>query len=200
MNRIITVVTLLLATVITAAYIPRTYDTTADLLLPKLSDYNIFTGDPVALTPGNGFQLYELATGLFTDYAEKQQLIKVPSGQTITAVNDGLPQFPDSTILVKTFYYFNDKRNVSKGKRLIETRLLIKNNGQWMAGTYVWNKEQTEAALVTGGQKTTVSWIDEKANNKRVFAFIIFTMMFSFFGPFTSAQYCSDRYPCPARI
>jgi len=138
------------------------------MLLPKLSNYNIFTGDPVALTPGNGFHLYELATGLFTDYAEKQRLIKVPAGQPITAVNDGLPQFPDGTMLVKTFYYFNDKTNVSKGKRLIETRILTKNNGQWLAGTYVWNQQQTDAVLVTGGLKTAVSWIDEKASLQRI--------------------------------
>ena len=172
MNRIITVVTLLLSAIIAAAYLPGTSGTVSTkdggTLLPKLSDYNIFTGDPVALTPANGFHLYELATGLFTDYAEKQRLIKVPANQTITAVNDGLPQFPDGTVLVKTFYYFNDKRNVSKGKRIIETRILIKNNGQWMAGTYVWNKEQSDAVLVTGGSKTAVSWIDEKANAQQI--------------------------------
>lgn len=172
MNRIITVVALLLSAVIAAAYIPDIFSTgTANdggVLLPKLSDYNIFTGEPAALNPGNGFHLYELATGLFTDYAEKQRLIKVPANQTLTAVNDGLPQFPNGTILVKTFYYFNDKRNASKGKRIIETRILIKNNGQWMAGTYAWNKEQTDAVLVTGRQKTTVSWIDDKANNKTI--------------------------------
>ncbi|OQP46103.1 hypothetical protein A4D02_32420 [Niastella koreensis] len=141
---------------------------TSALLLPKLSDYNIFSGNPQALIPGNGFQLYELATGLFTDYTEKQRLIKVPAGTAITAVNDGLPQFPNGTILVKTFYYFNDKRAPAKGKRLIETRLLIKNNNQWVAGTYVWNPEQTGATLATSGSNTPVSWIDEKATTRKI--------------------------------
>jgi uncharacterized repeat protein (TIGR03806 family) len=173
MNRIITIATLLVAAISTAVYLPGSaaYGTMggyAGILLPNISDYNIFSGEPVALTPHNGFQLYELATGLFTDYAEKQRLIKVPQGTTITAMHDGLPQFPDGTILVKTFYYFTDKRNVSAGKRLIETRLLIKKNGQWMAGTYVWNKEQTDAVLTTGGVKTSVSWIDEKANSRTI--------------------------------
>lgn len=174
MNRIITIATLLVAAIIAALYLPGSaaYGTittrSAGLLLPRISDYNIFKGEPVALSPGNGFQLYELATGLFTDYAEKQRLIKVPPGTAVTAVNDGLPQFPDGTILVKTFYYFNDKRNVSAGKRLIETRLLINNNGQWMAGTYVWNKEQTDAVLTTGGLKIPVSWMDEQARNRTI--------------------------------
>jgi uncharacterized repeat protein (TIGR03806 family) len=148
----------------------RAYATTPDagILLPNLSDYNIFTGDPAALTPANGFHLYELATGLFTDYAEKQRLIKVPPGQSITATDDGLPQFPEGTMLVKTFYYFHDKRDTSKGKRLIETRLLIKNNGQWVAGTYVWNATQTDAALLTNGSNTAVTWIDKEANTRTI--------------------------------
>ena len=165
MNRIITVVILL--TSILAGYSAVTPNNSA-LLLPRLSDYNIFTGNPVALTPGNGFQLYELSTGLFTDYAEKQRLIKLPAGKTITAVNDGLPQFPDGTMLVKTFYYFNDKRDPTKGKRLIETRLLIKNNNQWMAGTYVWDPEQRDAALATSGSNTPVSWIDEQSTTRKI--------------------------------
>ncbi|MCS3799434.1 hypothetical protein [Niastella sp. OAS944] len=170
MNRIMIVASLLVTAVIAAGYLPgrSAYGgSTArytGMLLPLISDYNIFSGNPAALIPANGFQLYELATGLFTDYAEKQRLIKLPVGKTIVAVNDGLPQFPDSTILVKTFYYFNDKRDPLKGKRLIETRLLIKLNGQWLAGTYVWNNEQTDAMLESKGANVLVSWIDDKAN------------------------------------
>jgi len=174
MNRIITVATLLGFLITAIVYWPGSAvygapaTSYAPLLLPNISDYNIFTGDPVAITPGNGFHLYELATGLFTDYAEKQRLIKVPPGKTIAAVNDGLPQFPDGTILVKTFYYFTDKRDTAKGKRLIETRLLIKNNNQWMAGTYVWNAAQTDAILATTGSNTRVNWIDEKATARNI--------------------------------
>jgi len=174
MNRIILVISLLITVIVLAVCLPGSfaYGTGtaqyAGMLLPRISDYKIFAGNPVALTPGNGFQLYELATGLFTDHAEKQRLIKVPAGKKIVAVSDGLPQFPDSTILVKTFYYFNDKRDTLKGKRLIETRLLVKYNGQWLAGTYVWNDEQTDAVLVSKGAGTTVSWINENANRRTI--------------------------------
>jgi uncharacterized repeat protein (TIGR03806 family) len=173
MNRIITVAILMASGALAAIYLPGAPVYGAGtgytgMLLPRISDYNIFTGDPVALVPGNGFRLYELATGLFTDDAEKQRLIKVPAGQAITAKDDALPRFPDGTILVKTFYYFNDKRNISKGKRLIETRLLIKNNGQWLGGTYVWNAEQTDALLTTSGSNTSITWIDEQSNTKKI--------------------------------
>lgn len=174
MNRIVTIASLLVITITTAAYLPgrSAYGGSASrypgMLLPLISDYKIFAGEPEALVPDNGFQLYELATGLFTDYAEKQRLIKLPAGKTIVAINDGLPQFPDSTILVKTFYYFNDKREPSKGKRLIETRLLVKLNNQWLAGTYIWNDAQTDAVLVNKGAGVPVSWIDENANRNTI--------------------------------
>lgn len=174
MNRTMIVASLLIASIMTAVYLPGRYAyggstaRYAGILLPLISEYNIFSGDPAALIPAKGFQLYELATGLFTDYAEKQRLIKLPAGKTIVAVNDGLPQFPDSTMLVKTFYYFNDKRDPLKGKRLIETRLLVKLNEQWLAGTYVWNDAQTDAVLVSKGATVPVSWIDENATRQTI--------------------------------
>jgi uncharacterized repeat protein (TIGR03806 family) len=137
-------------------------------LLPNISDYHIFQGNPAALTPANGYHVYELSTGLFTDYAEKQRLINVPEGYTITATGNGLPDFPDETVLVKTFYYYNDKRDTSKGKRLIETRLLVKSNGQWNAGTYIWNKEQTDAVLATRSFNTPVTWINKEGATRNI--------------------------------
>lgn len=130
-------------------------------LQPSLSDYHIFEGDPSALQPAPGFHLYELSTELFSDYAEKQRLVKVPSGQRLTPRQDGLPDFPDGTILVKTFYYYYDKRDTSRGRQLIETRLEIKSGEHWNVGTYLWNDTQTDARLVTSGLNKTVNWIDE---------------------------------------
>lgn len=130
-------------------------------MLPKLTDYNIFQGNPSALIPTAEFELYEIATQLFSDYAEKQRLISIPAGDALTVTSDGLPDFPDGTILVKTFYYFRDKRDRAKGINLIETRLLIRSNSKWNVGTYVWNKEQTEALLLTAGMNRTVNWIND---------------------------------------
>ena len=137
-------------------------------LRPKLSEYHIYLGNPSDLTPTKEFLKYELASTLFTDYAEKSRLIKVPAGTKLEITNNGLPQFPDGTILVKTFYYWNDKRDTTKGKRIIETRILLKANNEWQAGTYVWNIEQTEAVLTAGGMKANVSWLDEKGTSKEI--------------------------------
>jgi len=143
-------------------------DENGTLLFPKLSGYHIFTGNPSDLIPGQGFIPYNLSTTLFSDYAEKQRLIKIPAGSSLKAVNNGLPEFPDGAILVKTFFYFNDKRDTGKGKRIIETRVLVKTNTGWNAGTYKWKAEQTDADLISSGGKEHVQWIDNNGESKNI--------------------------------
>ncbi|GAB4038455.1 SO2930 family diheme c-type cytochrome [Spirosoma gilvum] len=132
--------------------------------LSKLSQYGIFQGKPSNLTPSVGFHLYELSATLFTDYAEKQRLIKLPPGTTLTSQGKGLPGFPNGTMIVKTFYYDKDQRDTSKGKVIIETRLLIKTELGWNVATYLWNDDQQDATLVTSGFNKTVNWIDASGN------------------------------------
>jgi uncharacterized repeat protein (TIGR03806 family) len=132
--------------------------------LPKLSSYGIFTGNIANLSPSSSYNLYELSSTLFSDYAHKQRLIYIPTGKSMTAADNGLVQFPDGTIIVKTFYYLNDERDSSKGKRLMETRLLQKTNGSWTGGTYLWNSTQTDATLITAGLDEPVNWIDNNGN------------------------------------
>ena len=129
------------------------------VFLPQLSDYHIFKGPLHNLAPEAGFHPYHLATPLFTDYAEKQRLIRLPEGTKMTKIDQGLPDFPDGTLLVKTFYYYNDKRDTARGRRIMETRLMIRFIGKWLAATYAWNEAQTDATLQKGGSNSTVSWI-----------------------------------------
>lgn len=144
-----------------------------DFLLPDsntiefkshLSEYDIYQGFQGNIIPQSQFHLYEVSTQLFSDYAEKQRLIYVPIGDKLSANGDGLPDFPDGTILVKTFFYYKDKRDTSMGKKIIETRLLIKENNNWNVATYLWNEEQTDASIITAGLNKTVNWIDDNGN------------------------------------
>lgn len=127
----------------------------------KLSAANIFSGALSDLAPYSDYIPYELASELFSDYAEKQRLIKLPAGTQMTKINDVLPIFPEGTSIVKTFYYWNDKRDASKGKRILESRVLLLKNGSWLYGTYQWNSDQTEAYLLTSGSDQLVNWVDE---------------------------------------
>jgi len=127
-----------------------------------LSSYNIYEGDYINLSPMADFHLLELSSTLFTDYSQKQRLIKLPEGYKLESLDDIYFDFPDETILVKTFFYYNDQRDTSLGKRVIETRLMIKSEGIWNSATYVWNEEQNDATLNNLGYDTSVSWIDEE--------------------------------------
>lgn len=131
----------------------------------SLSAYSIFKDTPSDLIPADDFQLLELSAILFTDYAHKQRLVKVPEGTQMTRLNDGSIAFPDGTILTKTFFYYHDERNISLGKRIIETRLLIKENDTWNVATYLWNDAQTDATLTLNGVDTQVSWINANGIN-----------------------------------
>lgn len=139
-------------------------------IAPKetLSEYGFFMGNPSAQQPAPGVVPYALNTPLFTDYAEKLRFVKVPSGQAAPYNADKVLDFPEGTILIKTFYYPHDARDAKKGRQLVETRLLIHETSGWKAWDYVWNEEQTDAFLEVAGDTKPVSWIDEKGENQRV--------------------------------
>jgi uncharacterized repeat protein (TIGR03806 family) len=51
-----------------------------------------------------------------------------------------------------------DLADPAKGRRLLETRLLIHRPDGWIGLPYVWNDEQTEATLKVAGGTRDVSW------------------------------------------
>ena len=132
----------------------------------SLSDYKIFEGLPSDLVPSNDFHMLELSSVLFTDYAHKQRLVNLPSGTEMKKLEDGSLDFPNGTILTKTFFYYNDERDKSLGKHIIETRLEIKENDIWNVATYIWNNHQTDATLETKGLETKISWISENGTTR----------------------------------
>ena len=127
---------------------------------PTLSELNLFQGNLSDLMPSPLAIEYDLNTRLFTDYAHKQRLIALPEGTSLSSNGDGLPDFPDNTVIAKTFYYNTDERDLSLGRKIIETRILIKRNGVWESGDYKWNDAQTEATLDLEGSAVPVSWTD----------------------------------------
>ncbi|MFD2552574.1 fibronectin type III domain-containing protein [Bizionia sediminis] len=127
-------------------------------LLPNLSDLNLFVGNLADLTPSSRAFEYNLNTPLFTDYAHKQRLIALPPGTSLDYVDNDFPDFPDNTLISKTFFYFNDERNEALGKKIIETRILIKINGEWELGNYKWNAAQTDAVLDGNSHTVPVSF------------------------------------------
>jgi uncharacterized repeat protein (TIGR03806 family) len=133
----------------------------------KLSQYGFFAGDLARQQPDSGVIPYKLNTPLFSDYAEKLRFVKLPPGQSVKYTDTGVLNFPVGTTLIKTFYYPNDFRDSAKGRRLMETRLLVHEPAGWKALTYVWNTEQTDAWLEVAGETKTVQYVDAQGTARQ---------------------------------
>jgi uncharacterized repeat protein (TIGR03806 family) len=138
----------------------------------KLSAYNFFKGDIKEQIPSERVYPYELNSPLFSDYAHKLRFIHLPSGTTVSYNPDSVFQFPIGTSIVKTFYYLNDERNDAKGRRLVETRVLIHESDGWKSLPYIWNEDQTEAYLEVAGGSAEISYRNDKGE-KRQFVYTV---------------------------
>ena len=105
-----------------------------------------------------GLMPYDVNAPLWSDGAYKERYLYLPStvGQAslpaspekklipfdLTSDDRGW-NLPDGTIAVKSFAL-----DTAAGRRWIETRLMVKEQGEWVGYSYAWNDEQTEATLV----------------------------------------------------
>ncbi len=131
-----------------------------------LSDWNVVKAEGGALRLAAGVTPYDLATPLFTDYALKLRTVALPEGTKADYREVDVFAFPVGTIISKTFYYgenadgtvtdegapaFSGGALPMNGVRLMETRILAHRSAGWVAVSYVWNDEQTEAMLKRTG-------------------------------------------------
>ncbi len=126
---------------------------------PKLSDYHLFHEPMAGLQPVEGVLPYAPINGSFGDYANKVRFVWMPAGRKATYIADNKSLgFPEGTILIKSPYY--DHVLPDMGKRVLDTRLLIRKGGAWVFAEYVWNPEQTEAYLNLSGVNVPLTWVD----------------------------------------
>jgi uncharacterized repeat protein (TIGR03806 family) len=136
--------------------------------LPLLSQLNLFSGDLGDLNISSRTFKYDLNTTLFTDYAHKLRVIALPDTGTLEYTGDGFPVFPNGTLIAKTFYYNVDETDLSAGKKILETRILIRENNVWVIGNYKWNDAQTDANLTEDGSVVKVNWVNPNGGNMTV--------------------------------
>ncbi len=112
-----------------------------------LSDTGCFQASDPRL-PAGGMIPYDVASPLWSDGAEKERFMAIPSGSRIEMQQDGDFVFPIGTVLAKTFFLH--------GKR-VETRLLMRHpDGGWGGYAYKWNSAQTDAELLAAGEVVEV--------------------------------------------
>ncbi|KAF0187410.1 MAG: hypothetical protein IV086_05745 [Hyphomonadaceae bacterium] len=153
---------LLTAVGATPAAAPRDAGPNLDVILADrpaatLGAYGLFR-DPVAREPNAGVVAYDLPIPLFSDYAAKRRYVFMPAGTRAQYRDEGAFEFPLGTVLIKTFEYPADMRRPDDNVRQIETRLLIRNRTGWVANTYIWNAEGTDARLQVAGASMSVRW------------------------------------------
>jgi len=136
--------------------------------LPTLSQLQIFEGNLGDLNFQPTVFEYTVRTPLFTDYAHRIRSLSVPQGSYIAYGGEGLLALPNNSILTETIFYWKDERDPSQGRKILETRVLIKLGGSWELGKYVWNEQQTEANLDEGAYVVPVNWIDASGEGKTV--------------------------------
>jgi uncharacterized repeat protein (TIGR03806 family) len=125
----------------------------------KLSDYHFFDGPMKDQAPSFGVIPFKPASELFSDYAHKKRFVWLPDNTVGTYNGDGnILELPVGAALIKTFYY--DNVQPANNTRLIETRLMIRKQTEWILVKYVWNDEQTEAFLQTETETVPITWVD----------------------------------------
>ena len=126
----------------------------------RLSQLGIFEGDVAKQTPRSDFVPYDVNVALYADGASKLRFLYVPPGTHLGATDDRW-EVPIGAYFVKTFFYPLDARSPEAGRRLIETRFLVRNAGGYTVSTYLWNDEQTDAFASPGNVDVPITWIDE---------------------------------------
>jgi hypothetical protein len=112
----------------------------------KLSESGLFKsvkGHVVA----DGLIPYSVNAVLWSDGANKKRWLYLPPGGKIDVTTSRGWNFPDLTVIVKSFYLDLEAGNPAS-RRWIETRFLTKQDGEWFGYSYAWNEEQTEGSLV----------------------------------------------------
>ena len=90
---------------------------------------------------------YSVNAPFWSDGATKSRFIALPKDGQIELTDQWAWLFPEKTVIIKSFALELVDGDPASTK-WIETRLLAKEQGEWVGYSYAWNDEQTEAFLV----------------------------------------------------
>lgn len=126
--------------------VPRPSAEVAPRFPTRLSETGLFATtrgrvpDP-ALIP------YSVNAPLWSDGAAKERFLAVPGAEKV-GFNEGASWgFPNGTVLVKTFL-LDVVRDGSPARLPVETRLLTRQDNEWVGYSYAWDDDLGDASLV----------------------------------------------------
>lgn len=134
-----------------------------------LSEWGLFT-DMKGLVPNERVHEFAPVSPLYADYTTQRRFVWMPEGTTARYDDVKSWEFPEGTILAKTFAYpvdGGDARDASTGERKLETRILL-NWGErgWKPYIYLWREDQKDADREIAGDTLTGEWIDAKGESQ----------------------------------
>lgn len=97
--------------------------------------------------PVPGIVKYEINSPAWHDGADQELWLAVPDNKWIKKADKNGWDFQDGTVALQTLTVETEMGNPESARR-IETRMLTRQEGEWLGYSYLWNEEQTEATLV----------------------------------------------------
>jgi len=131
-----------------------------------LSDIHLLTWDGSSVSYNDGVVPYDLNMPLFSDYALKERAIWIPPGTTIGFTASGILDFPEGTIIAKSFLFPEDYRTPDANLRLIETRLMVRGSNGWNAWPYIWSEDGSDATLEVAGEVRQIQFVDAEGQRQ----------------------------------
>lgn len=121
----------------------------------RLSETGLFRSVPGHVMQSGAIP-YDVNAPLWSDGAYKARWLVLPPAMQqdgrdapvqIPFNRDRSWELPEQTVLVKSFALEKEEGTL-QSRRWIETRLLTRQQGEWVGYSYRWNEEQTDAVLV----------------------------------------------------
>jgi uncharacterized repeat protein (TIGR03806 family) len=129
---------------------------------PLLSQTGIFTDTP-NLVVADGFIEYAVNAPLWSDGTLKRRWMGVPEPSQITFAPTDAWSFPVGTVVVKHFEIELLEGDPGSTMRL-ETRVLVREAGQWTGYVYKWNDAGTDADLLNSGMREDLTVATAQGN------------------------------------
>jgi putative heme-binding domain-containing protein len=138
----------------------------SNLQFPRLLSQTGLFDSVERLAAAPGVVAYEINAEPWMDGAVAQRHLALPGTSSIDT-SAGAWRFPPETVLAKTISLETERGRPATTKRL-ETQLLHFDGRDWRGYSYVWNDEQTDAALADAeGAERTLTIIDAEAPGGR---------------------------------
>ncbi len=112
----------------------------------KLSETGLFSSLREQ-RPAPGVIPYSVNAQFWSDGAHKERWLALPDDARIEFQEKGAWNFDDGTVTVKSFA-LEMEAGKPESRRWIETRIVVKQDNQWVGYTYAWDRAQRDATLV----------------------------------------------------